>query len=74
VAGSVIHDPAVVVQRAIDMVSTRRVTATNGTTITLDARTLCLHGDTPGAAELARQIRSALEAAGIAVKAFATSL
>jgi UPF0271 protein len=74
VAGSVIHDPAVVVQRAVEMVSTRRVTATNGTTIALDARTLCLHGDTPGAADLARQVRRALEAAGIAVNAFATSL
>ena len=74
IAGSVIHDPAVVVQRAVEMVSTRRVTATDGATIALDARTLCLHGDTPGAAQLARQVRHALEAAGIAVKAFATTL
>jgi UPF0271 protein len=31
---------------------------------------LCVHGDTPGAVALARQVRSALEAAGIAVQAF----
>jgi UPF0271 protein len=49
------------------MVQTREVVATDGTTITLTADTLCLHGDTPGSGDLARQIRAALEAAGAAV-------
>jgi UPF0271 protein len=74
VAGSVIHDPVHVVQRAVDMVVTRRVTATNGDAIPLEAHTLCLHGDTPGAADLARQMRYALEAAGVRVAAVATTL
>jgi UPF0271 protein len=69
VAGSVIHDPARVVQRAVEMVTTRRVTATNGVTIDLQADTLCLHGDTPGAADLARQVRAGFEAAGVRVSA-----
>jgi UPF0271 protein len=69
VPGSVIHDPAAVVARAVGMVQTRRVIATNGHEIPLNADTLCLHGDTPGAAELAGQIRAALEAAGITVRA-----
>lgn len=72
--GSVIHDPAQVVERAVNMVSTRRVTATNGEVIEIDAHTLCFHGDTPGAADLARQVRAALEAAGITVRALTTGL
>ncbi len=72
--GSVIHDPATVVARAVDMVRTGQVTATDGTVVPLHADTLCLHGDTPGAADLARQIRAALESAGITVGALATIL
>jgi UPF0271 protein len=34
--------------------------------------TVCIHGDTPGAVEMGRQVRTALDAAGIAVKAFKT--
>ena len=67
--GSVIHDADVVVARAVAMVQTRRVQATDGSTVPLHADTLCLHGDTPGSADLARQIRSALESAGARVTA-----
>jgi UPF0271 protein len=67
IAGSVIHDPAEVVQRAVKMITTGQVQATNGATIPIQADTLCLHGDTPGAADLARQIRVGLEAAGVHV-------
>jgi UPF0271 protein len=67
VAGSVIHDPAVVVERAVQMARSGRVIATNGAEIALGADTMCLHGDTPGSADLARRIRTALEAAGIVV-------
>ena len=66
--GSVIHDEAVVVERAIRMVRDRQVVATDGSVIPLDADTICLHGDTPGAADLARSVRSGLEAAGIAIR------
>jgi UPF0271 protein len=74
VPGSVIHDARDVVHRAVEMVTTKRVKASNGTTIVLDAETLCLHGDTPGAADLAGQVRRALEAAGVSVKSFTTTL
>jgi UPF0271 protein len=73
VAGSVIHDPALVVRRAVDMVTTGTVTATNGSVVSLRADTLCLHGDTRGSADLARQIRAALEAAGVRVSALTTT-
>lgn len=74
VAGSVIHDPVAVVERAVEMVRTGSVVATNGETIALGADTLCLHGDTPGAADLARKIRAALEAAGVTVQPLTTTL
>lgn len=66
-AGSVIHDPAAVVARAITMLRERRVVALDGSVIGLEADTICLHGDTPGAADLARAVRAGLEAAGVTV-------
>ena len=56
------------------MARDREVTATDGTTIRLRADTICVHGDTPGAAELARQVRVALEAEGITVAPLQTFL
>lgn len=67
-AGSVIHDQATVVARVITMVRERRVVATDGSEIALEADTICLHGDTAGAADLARAVRAGLEAAGIQVR------
>lgn len=66
-AGSVIHDPAAVVARVITMLRERRVVALDGSVIGLEADTICLHGDTPGAADLARAVRAGLEAAGVTV-------
>lgn len=67
--GAVVHDPSVVIERAIAMACDGQVTATDGSRVRLRADTICVHGDTPGAANLARQLRRALEEAGIAVKA-----
>jgi len=46
------------------------VTAVDGSTVAVDARSLCLHGDTPGAAVLARRVRAALVDAGVVVEPF----
>jgi UPF0271 protein len=67
--GSVIHDTPKVVARAIAMVRDKRVVAVDGSTISLEADTICLHGDTPGAADHAKAVRRGLEAAGIEVRA-----
>jgi 5-oxoprolinase (ATP-hydrolysing) subunit A len=67
--GSVIHDPAEVVRRSLRMVTDGQVTATDGSTLTFPVDTLCVHGDTPGAAELARLLRDGLTARGVAVGA-----
>ncbi len=67
--GAVLHDEAVVVARAVEMVTSRQVTAVDGTRVALDVDTICVHGDTPGAAALARRLRAALAAAGVRVLA-----
>jgi UPF0271 protein len=66
--GAVIHDPEAVVQRVIRMATERSVVASDGSVIPLEVDTICVHGDTPGAADLAARIRKALAGAGVEVK------
>lgn len=67
--GAVIHDPDAVVARVVRMAEERTVAAVDGSVVRLELDTICLHGDTPGAADLAARIRRALEDAGVRVKA-----
>jgi UPF0271 protein len=67
--GSVIHDPARVLERSIRMVEKGTVEALDGTPVTVHADTICVHGDTPGAATLVVTLRQGLEARGIRVMA-----
>jgi 5-oxoprolinase (ATP-hydrolysing) subunit A len=48
------------------------VVAVDGTALLMPVESVCVHGDTPGAAELARAVRTALTAAGVDVRPFAT--
>jgi UPF0271 protein len=68
--GAVITDPDEVVRRCVAMVTTGQVQAVDGTAITIDARSLCVHGDTPGALELARRVRAGLVDAGVTIAPF----
>jgi UPF0271 protein len=65
--GSVIYDVEEVVARGIKMVNEGKATAINAREIEVHADTLCLHGDTPGAVEMAAALRSGLEAAGVEI-------
>ena len=67
--GAVIHDAAAVEQRVMAMVRDQAVRAIDGTRVPLTVDTICVHGDTPGAAGLAARIRASLEKAGVEVKA-----
>jgi UPF0271 protein len=67
--GAVIHDPAAVVDRAVRMVRDGLVLTPDGREIPLRVDTICVHGDTPGAADLVRRIRAGLQAAGVEVRA-----
>lgn len=67
--GAVIDDAAVAVRQAVRMVREGKVTAIDGTDLPVRADTICIHGDTPGAAGHARALRAALRDAGIDVAA-----
>lgn len=69
--GAVIKDPDLVVERSLALAVQRAVTSIEGTQVAVSARSLCLHGDTPGAAATARRVRAALTAAGVPLRAFA---
>ncbi|HDI11729.1 MAG TPA: LamB/YcsF family protein, partial [Candidatus Acetothermia bacterium] len=66
--GAVIKDPEVVAERALKIAKEGKVIAVDGTEIPLRVQTLCVHGDTPGAVELAKGIRQRLDAEGIEVR------
>jgi UPF0271 protein len=65
----VITDADLVVKRVVAMVREQSVIAQDGTRVSLRVDTICLHGDTPGAAQLAARVRAALTDAGIDVRA-----
>jgi 5-oxoprolinase (ATP-hydrolysing) subunit A len=73
-AGAVIEDADTVVRRAIAMAREHAVIAADGTRVAIEADTICVHGDTPGAAALARRIREALADARIEVAALGTTV
>ncbi|UQX04872.1 5-oxoprolinase subunit PxpA [Streptomyces sp. RerS4] len=68
--GAVLHDPDAVVARAVSLAAEGAVRASDGSRIPVTARSLCVHGDTPGAALLAGRVREALLGAGVRVEAF----
>ncbi|MFE9102815.1 LamB/YcsF family protein [Actinomadura geliboluensis] len=69
--GAVVHDEDAVVQRAVRMAVDGTVVAVDGSEVSLKARSICVHGDTPGAVSLAQSVRSALSGAGVALESFA---
>ena len=69
--GAVVTDPEAVVARSVSLARTGTVTSHSGAVIEVRARSLCLHGDTPGAVELARRVRARLVESGVRVEAFA---
>lgn len=67
---AVITEPDQVIDRALAIATGEPVTARDGSQLVIMARSLCVHGDTPGAATLAGQVRTALEQAGVQVRSF----
>ncbi|GHE41378.1 UPF0271 protein [Streptosporangium violaceochromogenes] len=68
---AVLRDPHEVAARAVRMATARTVTAVDGSQVAVEARSICVHGDTPDAVSLARAVRDGLIAAGVTLKAFA---
>ncbi|GAB2914715.1 5-oxoprolinase subunit PxpA [Streptomyces heilongjiangensis] len=68
--GAVITDAAAVIERSVTLARSGTVVSHSGEHVVVRARSLCLHGDTPGAVELARRVRAELTASGVRVEAF----
>lgn len=69
--GAVLHDPALVAARMLRLAQAGVVQAIDGSEVQVQADSICVHGDSPGAVAMARQVRQVLEQAGVAVRAFA---
>ncbi|ONK15416.1 5-oxoprolinase subunit PxpA [Streptomyces sp. MP131-18] len=69
--GAVVSDPGQVVRRSVGIARDGRVTARDGSTVRVRARSLCVHGDTAGAHDLAVRVRDGLRAAGVRLEPFA---
>ncbi len=68
--GAVLHDPAAIAERVVTMVTSGHVTAIDGAEITVKVESVCVHGDSPGAVEIATAVRDQLKAAGAEIRAF----
>jgi 5-oxoprolinase (ATP-hydrolysing) subunit A len=68
--GAVLSDVDKVVARSVRLATAGEVEAVDATVVACPVESLCVHGDTPGAVELARRVRAALEGAGVPVAPF----
>ncbi|MBC7548568.1 MAG: LamB/YcsF family protein [Polaromonas sp.] len=68
--GAVLHDPTLIAERMLRLVSDGVVEAIDGSLIRLQADSICVHGDSPGAVAIARHLRDRFEQAGVTVAAF----
>jgi UPF0271 protein len=68
--GAVVHDPAVVAERAVRFATDGTVVAVDGSVLAMPARSICVHSDTPGSVELVTAVRAAVTEAGVRVASF----
>jgi UPF0271 protein len=69
--GAVLHDPAEIGARVTRLVRTGQIVAATGETVDVDADSICVHGDSPGAVVIATVVRDALTGAGVRLRPFA---
>jgi 5-oxoprolinase (ATP-hydrolysing) subunit A len=69
--GAVLHDPRAVADRVVRWARGGTMTAVDGSEVAVEADSVCVHGDSPGAVEMARAVRAGLEGAGIDLRPFA---
>jgi UPF0271 protein len=67
--GAILATPAAAARQALGIARDGRVTAHDGRSVPVRADTICIHGDTPGAAEYAAAVRTALGKAGVTIAA-----
>jgi UPF0271 protein len=69
-AGAVLYDTQLIAQRMLQLANKGTLEAIVGSTIRINAQSICVHGDSPGAVAIAQEIRRVFEADGIAVRSF----
>lgn len=69
---AMIHDPVAASARLLGFIQTGRMPVVEGAAIPLQAQSICVHGDSPGAVTMARHVASALRGAGVTIRAFLT--
>ncbi|VVO46194.1 hypothetical protein PS850_00052 [Pseudomonas fluorescens] len=69
--GAVLHDPKLVAQRMLRLVEDGTIEAIDGSLAKIQADSICVHGDSPAAVEMARELRRVLEQANMSLKPFA---
>jgi 5-oxoprolinase (ATP-hydrolysing) subunit A len=67
---ALVDDPEEVGRRALSLARRGGLESVDGSWVPVDAATLCVHGDGPDAAGVARAVRAALEAGGVDVRPF----
>lgn len=73
-AGAVLHDPTEIAERVLRMAGDQAVVSASGKLIRMPIDTICVHGDTPGAVGIARQVRARLETGGFTLSPFDKTL
>ena len=68
--GAVLHDADAIAARMLRLVQTGEVESITGRSVPVQADSICVHGDSPGAVEMARRIRARLDQAGVALRPF----
>jgi UPF0271 protein len=66
---ALLHDPKEAAARALRMLREGKVRSVDGVDVEVRAETVCVHGDTPGAVEFARTLRSQLEKEDVTIRA-----
>ena len=68
--GAVLHDPAAIAERVAHLVTAGRISAVDGSEIVVHAESICVHGDSPGAVQIATAVADRLRAGGVELRAF----
>lgn len=71
--GAVLHDPDDVAARMLRLVTDRTVVAVDGSVVPVQADSVCVHGDSPGAVAMAARLRATFDTEGVRVAPFAPS-
>lgn len=69
--GAVLSDPAVVAERMVRLADEGVIRAIDGTDVRVEAQSICVHGDSPGAVAMAAETKRMLQQNGITIAAFA---